>query len=210
MKRLALVALAALSFACTPHRVAAPDYGSGGFVALPPLQLEVFGSTCCSNGCSFGGTTTLAAATVTGLLTGATSTFSGTQTSTAGSGQWAHVLGAGARLQMGGTSSYFYGDGSTIFNIGSFNVSGNTTMVDHYFDLYGNGAYLWNSGGQPISVNDAQGLGIVGVATGSLTACNSTSPIVAGGMRGVIQYDTTTNTLKFCNGTAWKEITFTP
>lgn len=61
---------------------------------------------------------------------------------------------------------------------------------------------------QPFSVNDAEGLGIVGVATGSLVTCNSTAP--PSGTRGTIQYDTTTNTLKLCNGTAWKGITLDP
>jgi hypothetical protein len=61
---------------------------------------------------------------------------------------------------------------------------------------------------QPFSINDAEGLGIVGVATGSLATCNSTAPPT--GTRGTIQYDTTTNTLKLCNGTTWKGITLDP
>jgi hypothetical protein len=42
-----------------------------------------------------------------------------------------------------------------------------------------------------------------GVATGSLGTCN-------GSAAGSIQYDTTTNTFKACNGTDWKELAYVP
>lgn len=58
--------------------------------------------------------------------------------------------------------------------------------------------------GEPLTVSDAEGFALVGVATGSLPACNSTAPPT--GTRGTTQYDTTTNQLKLCDGTAWQEI----
>lgn len=55
-------------------------------------------------------------------------------------------------------------------------------------------------------VNIGDGAGLNGAATGSLPACNATAPL-AGGTRGLTQYDTTTNTLKYCNGTSYVELT---
>ena len=68
-------------------------------------------------------------------------------------------------------------------------------------------SYIHNSVvGYPIFVLDAEGFAITGVATGSLATCNNTAP-GSGGTRGTWQYDTTTSTMKYCNGTAWQNIT---
>ena len=62
-----------------------------------------------------------------------------------------------------------------------------------------------STAGSPLTVNDLDGIALVGAATVNLTACNATAP--PAGTRGAWQYDTTTNTMKFCNGTAWQNIT---
>ena len=51
-------------------------------------------------------------------------------------------------------------------------------------------------------------LALTGVATGSLPTCNATAPPT--GTRGAIQYDTTLNVLKVCNGTSWLTIATVP
>lgn len=66
------------------------------------------------------------------------------------------------------------------------------------------GHNIYTDGGIDVvaRVNVGAGVGLEGVATASLPACNATAPL-AGGTRGLAQYDTSTNELKYCNGTAY-------
>ena len=50
---------------------------------------------------------------------------------------------------------------------------------------------------------ESGGLQILGYATASLPTCNSSNLTNSTGTLGMIEYDTTTNQYKYCNGTAW-------
>jgi hypothetical protein len=66
--------------------------------------------------------------------------------------------------------------------------------------------HIFNNTDRPLYVNDAEGFSMVGVATGSLAACNSNVPSANAGTRGAWQYDTTTSTYKYCDGTSYGEV----
>lgn len=68
------------------------------------------------------------------------------------------------------------------------------------------GSQIFTDGGVAVG---GYGVAYTGAATGSLAACNATAPL-AGGTRGLTQYDTTSNTLKYCNGTSYVELTSSP
>lgn len=83
----------------------------------------------------------------------------------------------------------------------AFHVQVNGARVD-----LGTGAsdYLRSDGTNVIvaspalGIEGATGIDFTGVATASLPAC-------AAGTAGAVQYDTTTTTVKYCNGSAWTE-----
>lgn len=104
----------------------------------------------------------------------------------------------GCRLDLGtGSSDHLWSNGSSAL-AETLRINSSGTL-----DVWST-AYMHNAGtDNPLTVNDAQGLAVAGVATGSLAACNNTVP--PSGTRGTIQYDTTTSTFKYCNGTTWTE-----
>lgn len=63
-----------------------------------------------------------------------------------------------------------------------------------------------NNGAQGVRIEDNVGLSVVGVPTASLVPCNATAPGGANGTRGTIQYDTSTNTMKVCDGSGWRPL----
>lgn len=142
------------------------------------------------------------AAVAMGQSEGFGNIFNGTFRSDAPSGSNGFACSTnGCRFDLGtGASDYWESDGTKIATPGSVAVSGeiSTTYV-HVGDS------IRNVNAAPLTVIDAEGLAILGVATVGLAACNATAPPT--GTRGTIQYDTTLNRLVYCNGTAWKTIT---
>ncbi len=167
----------------------------------------------CTTNCSLSGTTTLSAVTVSGALSGATGSFSGAVSFPAGINQTGISMGDRSRILLGGPGLHLSGDSGTAFLSGNTNIGGHLSLTDRYLNLYGDGAggagaqaFIWNASGNPLTVNDAQGLGIVGVTLASLAACNSTSPLSPGGTRSALQYTTDLGTYYYCNGTANVEL----
>lgn len=130
-------------------------------------------------------------------------------TSSAPAGTAAIVVeNQGAKLCLAGAvcTRYLFDNGGALATVGSLTVG--STMTAANVTSSGNvnvGANLQNlDASESLAMNDAEGFGFIGVATGSLATCNSTAPPT--GTRGALQYDTTTNQLKLCNGTAWQDV----
>lgn len=62
----------------------------------------------------------------------------------------------------------------------------------------GNSAFVVGPDG---TITLSSPMALVGAATSSFAACNAVAP--PNGTRGMWWYDTTTNTMKFCNGSQW-------
>ena len=92
---------------------------------------------------------------------------------------------SGSFLQMGGTAITMNASATETFSSAS---------------LLLNGTISTSTASTPLTVSDAEGLRIVGVANASLSACSA-------GAAGSMQYDTTNNMNQICNGTAWSPTT---
>lgn len=112
----------------------------------------------------------------------------------------------GARLKLGtGANDHLSSDGSGIVAGTSITVGGSVFLSGGVVASIATTASN-NQTANPFTFNDLEGVAWVGVPTASLALCNGTAPNTAGGTRGTIQYDTTTNSFRFCNGVAWTEL----
>ena len=87
-------------------------------------------------------------------------------------------------------------------------TSGQFDVLGGVFALNSSGLYLTTPGiltgttGTALNAYNGGLIDLAGVATGSLPTCN-------GGAAGQQQYDTTTNTMKWCNGSSWQSMSGT-
>lgn len=160
------------------------------------------------------GTTNYALRTVTGSTLDVNAPGSVLNLQLGGSSKWnvqgvGHLtaLSNGNRLDLGnGASDHLTSDGTNVIAAGPFNANG-VIRAQATLEVNGtsaNGIYNATSG-YPLNLFDAQGTTLGNVATASLPTCGASSNGTTVGP-GTVLYDSTTNSPKICDGTAWQDI----
>ncbi len=120
------------------------------------------------------------------------------------------------KIEMGTLGASIWGDSSGNVNFGggtlldNGGITGRSTnklvLTDDDGVSVNGTTFLFNNTNRALYINDSEGMAMVGVATGSLATCNNNTPDNNLGTRGAWQYDTTTSTYKYCDGTSYGEV----